>query len=133
MAAVSTLPTPAVPPPGKDLKSEGASTEQKGKSTWCPCVNDPTVTLFYNKGSVGGEGDKSAESAANGGREEEVPVDESLFTEQEDVPGNQDDNMAAVDEVQVDESLFDIENLDIDDDPSLAQTDATWRQTGLFI
>ena len=84
-----------------------------------------STTQHIYAGSVGGECDKSAESAANGGREEEVPVDESLFTEQEDVPGNQDDNMAAVDEVQVDESLFDIENLDIDDDPSLAQTDAT--------
>ena len=48
--------------------------------------------------------------------------------EQEEDPVNQDGGGAAAateDEVQVDESLFDIENLGIDDDPSLEQTDAT--------
>ena len=98
-------------------------------------LNAPVLTTNHHNlillvGSVGGEGDGNgnAESAASGGREEEVPVDESLFMEQEEDPVNQASGGAAAvteDEVQVDESLFDIENLGIDDDPSLAQTDAT--------
>ena len=71
-------------------------------------------------GSVGGE-ESGAVAAATGGEEEEVPMDESLFTEQGDDPSNQDDGAGIEDEVPVDESLFDIENLDIDD-PSVTQT-----------
>lgn len=76
--------------------------------------------------SVGGDESGSVAAATGGEGEggEEVPVDESLFTEEGDAPVNQDDNGGAgvEDEVPVDESLFDIENLDIDDDPSIAQT-----------
>ena len=115
--AVSCLPTPAVPPPGKEIKSEGASSEQKGKLNCAPVIIMSQWECSYS-GSVGGEviGAESADK-----EEEEVPVDESLFMEQGDDPINQDDSAAVEDEVPVDESLFDIENLDIDD-PSVTKT-----------
>ena len=78
-------------------------------------------SLFFSKGSVGGEGSDGVEAAATSGDgEEEIPVDESLFMEDGEDPGNQ--NGGAEDEVPVDESLFDIEDLDINDDPSASQT-----------
>ena len=137
MESVSTVPTPAVPPPG--TKSQGASSEQMGKIHSTPVLISLTYTRCVvneclNLGSVGGGESGSVAAAATGGgggegkEEKEVPVDESLFTEQGDDPDNQEaDGGARVelveDEVPVDESLFDIENLDIDDDdPSLAQT-----------
>lgn len=53
-------------------------------------------------------------------------MDESLFMEEEEEgedPDNQGSNNGEVeDKVQVDESLFDIENLDIADDPAVSQT-----------
>ena len=36
--AVSTLPTPDVPPPGNAVKSEGVSSEQKGKLAYTPAI-----------------------------------------------------------------------------------------------
>ena len=123
MTTVSTLPTPAVPPPSKSVKSEGATTEQTGKLSNAPVLLLSNV-FRSTKGSVGGEGKSgSAESATTGGGEK-IPVDESLFTEQpEDAPSNQGVDGEAEGEVPVDESLFDIENLGIDDDddPSLQQ------------
>lgn len=74
---------------------------------------------------MGGDGSGGgAKSAETGGGVEEIPVDESLFTEEVDDPVNKCDNEGdrPEDEVPVDESLFDIENLDIDDDPSITQT-----------
>ena len=83
--------------------------------------------FFYIQGSVGGEGEVGGSAvtvvAGGDGSEKEVPVDESLFMEEEgEDPDNQgNDNGEVEDEVPVDESLFDIENLDIDD-PSVSQT-----------
>ena len=85
------------------------------------------IRFFFFQGSVGGEVEVGAVPATVAGDngEEEVPVDESLFMEEEgEDPDNQGNNNGEVeDEVPVDESLFDIENLDIgDDDPSVSQT-----------